>query len=208
MSRVPAKGLAVASLKLGGALAAFVLLVGAFVYFLVPKGAVRPAPATVPSTISTPVAAAAKIDVRIGELAPDFAGPLLRNPPGELRLSDVRGKAVVMNFWASWCGPCRAEARDLEATYQRYKAKDLVFLGVDIDQDTWEDAMAFVKEFGITYPMVRDTTGKITERYQIANLPTTYFIDRRGVIRDKYIGGFLGDQGKRALMQRIEALLR
>lgn len=138
MSKAPST--ASAYLKLG-APAAFVLLVGALVYFLVPQRAVRPAPIAVPSTISIPAATVAKIGVRIGDLAPEFAAPLLRTPPGEFRLSDLRGKAVVMNFWASWCGPCRAEARDLEATYQRHKAQGLVFLGVDIDQDTWEDAM-------------------------------------------------------------------
>lgn len=204
LSKMPAG----AYLKLSGALAAFVLLVGAFVYFLAPKGAVRSTPVAVPSAIPISASAAVKTGLRAGDLAPDFTAALLRDPPGALKLSDLRGKDVVMNFWASWCGPCRAEARDLEATYQRYKAQGLVFLGVDIDQDTWEDAMAFVQEFGITYPMVRDTTGKITQRYQIANLPTTYFIDRRGVIREKYLGGFLGDQGKLALTQRIETLLR
>ena len=113
-----------------------------------------------------------------------------------------------MNFWASWCTPCRAEALELEAAFRRHRDRGLVLLGVDIVQDTWQDAADFVRVFGITYPTVRDVSGKVTETYQIVNLPTTFFIDRNGVIRDRYIGGFLGPAGKQELARRIEALLR
>lgn len=74
--------------------------------------------------------------IRVGERAPDFDAPMLPEGEKTLRLSDLRSKAIVMNFWASWCGPCRAEARDLEATHQRYGDQGLTFLGVDIVQDT------------------------------------------------------------------------
>jgi len=159
-------------------------------------------------TSAPPPGSPPNVGINIGDRAPDFSASLLRATRGEFRLSDLRGNAVMMNFWASWCGPCRAEARDLEAAYQGYKARGVVFLGVDIFQDTWEDAVAFVKEFGITYPMVRDTTGKITTTYGVANIPTTYFLDREGIIRGRYLGGFLGDPGKQALKQRLEDLVK
>lgn len=198
-------------MRLALALAGLVVATVAFIYFLAPTGtdqAAAPPPPQSGNIAATPNAVGARVSVRVGDHAPGFEAPLLSKTRGELRLSDLRGKAVVMNFWASWCGPCRAEATDLEATYQRYKAQGVVFLGVDIVTDTWDDAMAFVGEFGITYPMVRDDTGNITEAYQITSLPTTYFIDREGIIRKKYIGGFLGDIAKQELIKRIEALLK
>ena len=142
---------------------------------------------------------------RVGARAPAFEAR--RFDGGTLRLNELRGKGVVMNFWASWCVPCREEARDLEATYQKYRARQIVFVGVDIQQDTWEDARGFLKEFGITYPAIRDEDGKIALKYQMYGLPTTFFIDKDGVLRGKYVGPFLGPEGLRELERRIAAVL-
>jgi len=114
---------------------------------------------------------------------------------------------VVLNFWASWCVPCQQEARDLEATYQEYRGRGIVFVGVDIQQDTWEDARGFLKEFGITYPVIRDADGRIALAYQLYGLPTTFFIDAGGVLRAKYVGPFLGPEGLRELEHRIAGIL-
>lgn len=105
-----------------------------------------------------------------------------------IRLQDFRGKAVFLNFWASWCPPCRAEARTLEAAWQNYKDRGVVFLGVDI-QDKEEDARAFLKEFDITYWNGRDVTGKIAVNYGVWGIPETFFIDREGRITYKHVGG-------------------
>ncbi len=106
---------------------------------------------------------------------------------GALRLEDLRGKVVFLNFWASWCPPCRAEARTLEAAWQKYKDQGMVFVGVNI-QDQEENARAFIDEFGITYPNGIDRGSRIAIDYGVWGLPETFFIDRVGRITYKHIG--------------------
>ncbi len=117
--------------------------------------------------------------------APDFTLP--RFDGGELRLSDLRGNAVFLNFWASWCPPCRAEARTLEAAWQKYRDQDVVFVGVNI-QDEEPAARAFLEEFGITYPNVVDRGHRVAIDYGIWGIPETFFIDREGRITYKHVG--------------------
>jgi cytochrome c biogenesis protein CcmG, thiol:disulfide interchange protein DsbE len=100
---------------------------------------------------------------------------------------ELLGKAVLLNFWASWCVPCRAEARALETAWQKYKDRDVVFLGVNI-QDKEEDARAFLKEFGITYLNGPDSGGKIAIDYGVWGIPETFFIDPQGSITYKHAG--------------------
>lgn len=121
----------------------------------------------------------------LGKAAPDFSLTLLDGRA--VRLSDFRGKVVLLNFWASWCPPCRDEAPLLEAAWQRYRNQDVVFLGVDI-QDTEEDARRFVQAFGITYPNGRDPKNRIAIDYGVYGIPETYFVDPTGRITAKYIG--------------------
>jgi len=104
-----------------------------------------------------------------------------------LSLEELRGKVVFLNFWASWCPPCRAEARTLEAAWQEYKDRDVVFLGVNI-QDSEEGARGFIEEFGITYPNGRDASGKIAIDYGVWGIPETFIIDREGRITYKHVG--------------------
>lgn len=140
-----------------------------------------------------------------GARAPEFSAP--RFGGGTLSLADLRGKGVVMNFFASWCAPCRAEARDLDATFRKYRERGIVFLGVNIEQDTWDDARAFLQEFDISYPAVRDEHAEIARSYQLFALPTTYFIAKNGMISSKFIGPFLGPEGLKMLEERIEAIV-
>ena len=97
-----------------------------------------------------------------------------------LDLSKLRGKPVVLNFWASWCGPCKSEAPLLERTWKAYRKRGVVFVGVD-SGDRDGDALRFMRAHGITYPVVRDPNGSIAANsYNVLDLPMTFFIDRRG----------------------------
>ncbi len=120
-----------------------------------------------------------------GATAPDFTYTLLDGT--EMSLSSLRGKPVVLNFWASWCPPCRAEARTLEKVWEAYKGKGVQFLGVAVN-DQEKDAKAFLKEFGITYPNGQDTTTKISASYAITGIPETFFITKDGKIARHWIG--------------------
>ncbi|MBI4525934.1 MAG: TlpA family protein disulfide reductase, partial [Deltaproteobacteria bacterium] len=100
---------------------------------------------------------------------------------------DLRGKVVFLNFWASWCPPCRAEAKTLESAWKKYKDRGVVFLGVNI-QDKEDDARAFIKEFEITYKNGQDT-GRTAVDYGVWGIPETFFIDRQGRITYKHVGG-------------------
>jgi cytochrome c biogenesis protein CcmG, thiol:disulfide interchange protein DsbE len=131
--------------------------------------------------------------------APDFRLTLFDG--SELALSDLRGKAVVLNFWASWCPPCREEARDMERVWQAYRDRGVVFLGVNI-QDSEQNARAFMEEFGISYPNGQDT-GDIASSYGLTGIPETFFITGDGTVNRRWIGAI----GERQLATFIEALL-
>ena len=137
----------------------------------------------------------------IGKRAPDFTLTLFDGR--SLGLEELRGKVVFLNFWASWCPPCRAEARTLEAAWQKYKDQDVVFVGIAI-QDTEEDARAFLREFGITYPNGRDPTGKIAIDYGVWGIPETFIVDGQGRITYKHVGGI----GWPAITAKLDEALR
>jgi cytochrome c biogenesis protein CcmG/thiol:disulfide interchange protein DsbE len=109
--------------------------------------------------------------------APDFS---LTTFAGQtVRLSDLRGKVVMINFWASWCGPCRDEAPDLQRTWERYKDRGVVFLGIAYT-DTERNAQAFIKEYSTTYLNGLDLGTRISAQYHIQGVPETFIIDRDG----------------------------
>ncbi len=124
-----------------------------------------------------------------GRPAPDFSLSLFDGRV--VRLSDFRGKVVFLNFWASWCPPCRDEAPLLEQAWRGYKGQNILFLGVDI-QDSEEAARTFLREFGISYMNGRDPTGRIAIDYGVYGIPETFFIDREGRITYKHIGALDG----------------
>ena len=123
--------------------------------------------------------------LRVGKPAPDFILPLFGG--GELALSEYRGRPVVINFWASWCPPCRQEAVALEAAWRAHGDAGVQFIGVDL-QDRESDARAYISEFDVTYPNGTDTGGKISVDYGVIGLPVTFFVSKEGVVERRWVG--------------------
>lgn len=129
-----------------------------------------------------------------------------------IRLADLRGKAVAVNFWASWCQPCREEAPFLEAAWRKYKDRGFVLIGVDY-VDTDSEARKYMKEFDLTYPNGPDVQTLISQAYHITGVPETYFITKEGkLLAGKDANGrpyanWIGPISKAALEERIEKML-
>lgn len=111
-------------------------------------------------------------------IAPDFELARL-DEEGTLRLSALRGNAVVLNFWASWCDPCKDEAPLLQAAWERYRDDGVVVLGVD-SEDLTSDAKAFMRRYGLTFPNVRDGEGSVKGKFGLIGYPETFFLDPAG----------------------------
>ena len=106
---------------------------------------------------------------------------------GDLDLASLRGKAVVLNFWASWCGPCKDETPLLQKGWKRWQGKDVVFVGVDV-KDFRGDAKDFLARYGVTYANVYDGKGSTVGRYGVTGFPETYFVDAAGNVRYRIAG--------------------
>ncbi len=121
----------------------------------------------------------------IGTQAPDFN---LKTFDGQdLKLSDLEGKTVLLNFWASWCMPCKQEAGALERAWQKYKGDDVVFVGVNV-WDENSNALKYLSKFGGGYPHALDPDEEIQIDYGVGGVPETFFIDSSGMVRDKFTG--------------------
>jgi cytochrome c biogenesis protein CcmG/thiol:disulfide interchange protein DsbE len=132
--------------------------------------------------------------------APELEERWLVPPP--VRLADLRGRPVVVNFWASWCIPCRKEAPELARFHRETRARAQL-VGVDF-QDAEKDALAFVREFGWRFPNVRDPQGKLASRYGVAGLPTTYVVDPQGRIARTMTGAQTFEKLVRAVEEAEE----
>jgi cytochrome c biogenesis protein CcmG/thiol:disulfide interchange protein DsbE len=118
--------------------------------------------------------------------APDFTLEQL-DGSGDLSLASLRGKTVVLNFWASWCGPCKEETPLLQKGFERWRGKDVVFVGIDV-KDFRGDARDFVARYGVTYPNVYDGKGSTVGRYGVTGFPETFFVDAEGRVRHRIAG--------------------
>ncbi|MBI4498670.1 MAG: redoxin domain-containing protein [Chloroflexi bacterium] len=135
---------------------------------------------------------------RVGKPAPDFVLLDLEGRPWQL--SALRGKAVVLNIWATWCPPCRAEMPELDALYQKYKDQDVLVLGLNLREDA-SAVSRFAKILNLTFPILLDPQGRAIAQYNIVALPTTFFIDREGVVSDINIGA-LSDKALEAKLRK------
>jgi cytochrome c biogenesis protein CcmG, thiol:disulfide interchange protein DsbE len=107
---------------------------------------------------------------------------------GVARSQDLHGKVVVVNFFASWCAPCRDEAPDLRRAWQEYSGRDVAFLGVDMQADDPTLARAFVEDLNVGYPSSQDRDGTMAESFRVVGLPSTYILGKDGHIAHRFIG--------------------
>ena len=119
-----------------------------------------------------------------------------------ITLSELRGKVVMIDFWASWCPPCRREARDLAEVYELYRGMPVEFIGIDV-WDTEQDALAYIERYGIGYPNGPDKDGSITVEYGVGGIPEKLFVNREGILVRKIIG----PMDSRSLTAVIDELL-
>ena len=129
--------------------------------------------------------AEASIGLEQGNIAPDFELPLLDG--GTAKLSDYRGQRVMLNFWATWCGPCRSEMPDMQKLYEN---KDIVILAVNLadTESSEKNAPNFVEEYELTFPILLDEKTEVADLYQIQPIPTSFMIDSNGIIQNKALG--------------------
>jgi len=137
-----------------------------------------------------------------GFRAPDFT---LDDPNGEtFTLSQLQGQAILVNLWATWCPPCRAEMPTIEKMYEEYKSQGFVVLALNVTyQDDPLAVVPFVQQRGLTFPILLEETGDTAFAYQLRSLPSSYFIDRQGTISDVVIGGPMSESLLRTEIERI-----
>jgi cytochrome c biogenesis protein CcmG/thiol:disulfide interchange protein DsbE len=126
---------------------------------------------------------------------------------GTLALADLRGKAVAVNFWASWCDPCKDESPYLERVWLRYRKQGLVVLGVDAN-DFRSDARGFMRRYGLTYPVVYDGPGKTLEHYGVTGFPETFVLDRDGRVVEAFVGAIANADDRTRLERAVERALQ
>ena len=126
-------------------------------------------------------------DLSIGSKAPDFE---LYDLEGNIhKLSDYQGTPVLLNFWATWCGPCRGEMPHLEEVYAEWKEKDLTFFAVNVGESS-TDVTAFLDYYGFNMQVLLDSARTVSRKYGVSGIPTTYFIDEDGIIQNRVVGAF------------------
>ena len=125
---------------------------------------------------------------QVGFLAPDFTLSSLHYQ--EISLANLKGGPIVLNFWASWCPPCKAEMPAFQEAFQEYSESDLQIIAINAtNQDSLTEVTQFIEEYEISFPIPLDQSGAVSKDYLVHSLPTTYFIDKNGIIKEIIIGG-------------------
>lgn len=127
----------------------------------------------------------------VGAPAPDIT--MTYDDGRVARLSDLRGKPVFINFWATWCGPCRSEMPEIVKAYEKHKDEGLVILAVNVEEGP-QEVKEFTNTFKMTFPITLDTKGKVIDAYGVRAMPTSLFVDSQGIIRARWQGALTGDQ--------------
>jgi len=135
--------------------------------------------------------------------APDFT--LASRSGGKVELTQLRGQVVMINFWASWCGPCRQEMPLLDKMYRKYKPAGFTLVGVNVETDP-KDADGYLKATPVSFPILLDTENKVSQLYNVSAMPSTVLVDRKGVVRYVHHGYKAGDENE--YLDRIRALIR
>lgn len=133
--------------------------------------------------------------------APEFTLPDLDGKPHTL--ADYRGKVVVLNFWATWCPPCRYEMPAMQRAWEKVRDENIVFVGVDVGEDS-DTVFTFLADYPVEFPLLLDQDAKVIEQYPVTGLPTTYVIDPRGRITHRAVGGREWDD--EALLKELRSL--
>lgn len=146
-----------------------------------------------PFNALTSVGGSRSTTVKIGEIAPEIDLPSMTGE--QITLSKLKGQPVLVNFWATWCGPCRQEFPSLVRKYKQYQDQGFVVIGVNTeDENSDEGVLTFMRNTLVNFPIVRDRDLKLEKAYRINGLPTSFFIDRKGIVRDIVVGGPMTDE--------------
>jgi peroxiredoxin len=138
-----------------------------------------------------------------GYLAPGFTLPDLTGKP--VSLSDFRGKVVLVNIWATWCGPCKREIPSLDRLYQLRKDKGFEVVAVSVDRASTSKVASFVADYQMSFPVVHDAQGEVGNKYWARAIPSSFLLDRQGVIRWKVAGAIAWDDA--GVVKRVDQLL-
>ena len=154
------------------------------------------------------LALALSVAASADSITPGAAAPAFELPSSgskDISLSDLKGQVVLINFWASWCGPCRQEMPVLDQLYKKYKAAGFTLLGVNVEPKT-ADAVGFLKSTPVSFPILFDTDSKVSKLYEVSGMPSTVILDRTGKVRYVHHGYKPGEESE--YLDQIRSLVR